>query len=84
MIFGAGNVNSGRISRGLPQCLEDCSGERERARELRNGRGRRQKRGDKLNSIVFLGGIGHFEEGKKEGGNEGDSKGDEGERGGAD
>ena len=58
--------------------------ERERARELRNGRGRRQKRGDKLNSIVFLGGIGHFEEGKKEGGNEGDSKGDEGERGGAD
>lgn len=58
--------------------------ERERARELRNGRGRRQKRGDKLNSIVFLGGIGHFEEGKKEGGNEGDSNGDEGERGGAD
>ena len=32
-------------------------------RELRNGGGGgRRQRGDKLNSIVFLDGIGHFEE----------------------
>ena len=37
-----------------------------RGRELRNGGGGvRRQRGDKLNSIVFLDGIGHFEEDRR-------------------
>ena len=42
--------------------------EREREEELRNGGGGgggRRQRGDKLNSIVFLDGIGHFEGGRR-------------------
>ena len=42
--------------------------------ELRKGDGGRRRRGDKLNSIVFLDGIGHFEEDDDDFGSKGEER----------